>query len=51
MEAPGRHHTPSNTDIADTVQFLGPAGPNTIATDHSDLAPSTAGSADDDIPF
>ena len=37
--------------IADTVQFLGSAGPNTIATDDRDLAPNTAGSSDDDIPF
>src|SRR6476661_2901912 len=37
--------------IADTVQFLGPAAPNTIATDDRDLAPNTPGSADDDIPF
>ena len=37
--------------IADTVQFLGPAGPDTIAIEDRDLAPSAAGSADDDIPF
>jgi hypothetical protein len=37
--------------IAETVQFLGPAAPNTIATDYRDLAPRTAGSSDDDIPF
>jgi hypothetical protein len=37
--------------IADTVQFLGPAAPTTIATDDRDLAAGTAGSADDDIPF
>ena len=37
--------------IADTVQFLGPAGPNTMATDDRDLAPSTALGSHDDIPF
>ena len=37
--------------IADTVQFLGPAGLNTIAIEDRDLAPSSAGSSDNDIPF
>ena len=37
--------------IADTVQFLVPAAPNTVATDHRDRAPSTACSSDDAIPF
>jgi single-strand DNA-binding protein len=37
--------------IADTVQFLGAPGSNPIATDDRDLASSTAGTSDHDIPF